>query len=119
MEDLGRKAGFQSKNANLEVGGPVLTMDDYLTNTIRLETLFIKGKGQEIWGRSGGSARVKPKPAASAEASGAQNARLTPKAAAPGRVHCAYILKGIPYKRWLGRLISSWTSAAMRPWKNI
>jgi hypothetical protein len=29
-------------------------MDDYLRGTIRWETLFVKGKGQEVWGWSGG-----------------------------------------------------------------
>jgi hypothetical protein len=64
MEDLGRKQGSESKNANLQVhpakpagwrrvGVPGLTLDDYPSNTIRWETLFVKGKGQEIWGWNG------------------------------------------------------------------
>jgi hypothetical protein len=56
MEDLGEEQGTESKNANLEAGVPGVTMDDYLRNTIRRETLFVKEKGQEIWGWSGGSA---------------------------------------------------------------
>jgi hypothetical protein len=49
-------------------------MDYYPSNTIRWETLFVKEKGQEIWGWSGGLAGKKSKPAA-----------LKPKAAAPGQ----------------------------------
>jgi hypothetical protein len=37
-------------------------MDDYLRGTIRWETLFVKGKGQEVWGWSGGFRGGKSKP---------------------------------------------------------
>lgn len=43
------------------MGVPGLTMDYYPSNTIRWETLFVKGKGQEVWGWSGGSAGEKSK----------------------------------------------------------
>jgi hypothetical protein len=75
MEDLGEEQGSESKNANLEAGVPGVTMDDYLRNTIRRETLFVKGNGQEIWGWSGGWRGKVKTPTLTNQGWGTQNQR--------------------------------------------